>query len=203
MNKPVILAICGKSASGKDTLARELFSSLKEKYYNIVHKVVSDTTRKQRINEKWGIDYNFISKECFLAKKEKGYYIESSKFNNQYYGIPFTSLNLDGVNIIIVNTKGLKTLIEYQYHFDIIPIYIKTDFKTRLQRSINREQKFRIEYLRRAIVDYFNFLNIDKILNCFKYNIILDNFETTASQMHFISKRLYNIDLFWAKFYNL
>lgn len=57
MNKIKLIAVVGKSGSGKDYLSSFW---AKERDY---HKVVSSTTRPPREGEINGIDYNFISEE--------------------------------------------------------------------------------------------------------------------------------------------
>lgn len=164
MNKDntIILAICGKGASGKDTLVSNLFLFFSGMF--TVKQVISDTTRKPRINEKDGIDYNFFTKEKFKERINTGHYIEYAKFKGQYYGTPFTDIKFGAINIMIVNPRGLKTLKEFRDRFTIIPIYITIPLGERLKRFIKREGHFKLEYIRRIIVDFFNFLNIEKVL---------------------------------------
>ena len=69
---PVIIAICGKSASGKDTLAKAFI----EGGYGFTN-IVSDTTRPPRKGERDGIDYNFLSVEKFQKKQKKDMMIYS------------------------------------------------------------------------------------------------------------------------------
>ena len=67
MSKPIIVAICGPAASGKDTLARELFTYMKME--NIpAHLLISDTTRPMRSKEENGIDYFFRDEKEFIHK---------------------------------------------------------------------------------------------------------------------------------------
>jgi guanylate kinase len=78
--KPIIIAICGKSATGKDTLSRCLVSNLKHRGY-AAQIIVSDTTRPPRENEVDGVDYNFLTNKQFYDKIDSCQYLEYSKFN--------------------------------------------------------------------------------------------------------------------------
>lgn len=81
IDRPIILAICGKSATGKTTLANYLdtyFSSLGVP----VHKIVSVTTRPPREGEKNGLDYYFITVEQFTKIAEDRKFIEYTFFRN-------------------------------------------------------------------------------------------------------------------------
>ena len=60
----MIVIITGKSCTGKTTLRKELLSCDKS-----LSKSVAYTTRAPRAGEKDGIDYNFVSKETFLANE--------------------------------------------------------------------------------------------------------------------------------------
>lgn len=81
IEKPIIVAICGKSATGKDTLAKFLtnyFSSFG--FYT--NNIVSITTRPPRVNEKNGIDYYFVTDEQFNKLIETKKLIEFTHFRN-------------------------------------------------------------------------------------------------------------------------
>lgn len=80
MNKPTIIAVCGKSASGKDTLVKSLNKHLNNKKI-LNHRLVSDTTRLIRYGEQEGVDYHYISTTEFLNRKDNNYYLEFSAFN--------------------------------------------------------------------------------------------------------------------------
>ena len=75
LNKKVIIAICGKSSSGKTTLANDLYYYFKELGIK-VHHMVSFTTRPPRAGEKEGLDYCFVSDDIFNVVKKIGYYFE-------------------------------------------------------------------------------------------------------------------------------
>ena len=87
MSKPVIVAICGKSATGKDTLAKLLYNDLNRQGI-AANLIISDTTRELRDNETKGVDYNFLDKITFLQKAINKEYLEYTKFRGWYYGTP-------------------------------------------------------------------------------------------------------------------
>lgn len=167
----IILAICGKSASGKDTLAKWIVKNLSTSSLP-AHLVISDTTRPKRINEQNGKQYRFISKDTFEKRINTGHYIEYAKYRGWYYGTPFDDINFGSINIMVINKRGLKNMAQYRNRFTIVPIYIQAPFYVRLRRSIDRENKFKIEYLRRGLIDFFSFLNINKIIDQYRYKII-------------------------------
>lgn len=169
MSKPVILAICGKSASGKDTLAKSLSASISP-YYE-TNLIVSDTTRPKRNGERNGIDYNFISREQFLRNIQDNKYFEYTTFRTWYYGTNKDSIKEEAVNIGVFNVAGLEHMYYLQHWYNIIPIYLDLNLEERLKRSFDREKKFRLEFVRRAFVDEKDFKNIREVLSKYNYSL--------------------------------
>ena len=75
-----MLILTGASASGKTVTAFDL-----QKRYNLV-KAITTTTRPIRVGEKDGVDYFFVSKEEFKKRLNEGKFVESSIYNDNYYG---------------------------------------------------------------------------------------------------------------------
>ena len=174
MNKKIILAICGKSSTGKDSLSKWLSKTFDSMHISN-NLIISDTTRPQRTYEQNGIAYNFIDVEDFIHGVSYGEYLEYTKFRGWYYGIHKSEIQDVDVNIAIVNPQGLRSLIEYKKQYQIIPVYLKDRLLERLLRSRDREGKWRLEYFRRAISDWFTFLRINSTLKKFPRTIILKN----------------------------
>lgn len=163
IEKPIILAICGKSASGKDTLSIFLTNFLKS--HGIpAHNVVSVTTRPPRDKEQSGKSYYFVNDEQFHYLIENNKLIEFTKFRNWYYGVPYQEIESDKINIGVFNPRGLENLRRQHIQFHVIPIYLEEKLITRLRRSHDREGKWKLEYLRRLIADHFAFKGIEKKL---------------------------------------
>ena len=158
--KPIILAIVGKSASGKDYLAKMLVKEL-----SFVFPIVSWTTRPSREGEKEGEDYHFVSKEEFCAAKQKGKFIEWSSFNGWYYGTPHSTIEPDHIYAGVFNLDGLSSLMLHQDLYDVLPIYMDAPWHVRLKRSVKREGKFSKEMVRRMFADHQDFAHD-------KYNLI-------------------------------
>ena len=172
-SKPIIIAICGKSATGKDTLAKLLAGNANYP----TQKILSDTTRPQRETERDGIDYNFIEDHEFAEKIHSEHYLEWSKFNNWFYGTPKNRIYPDYINIGIFNAGGMKNLsTHFLNKYQIIPIYLEEPIFERINRSIAREGKFKLEHLRRALVDSKDFFGFHKkVLSKFPKYLIVKN----------------------------
>lgn len=161
MNKPVVIAICGKSASGKDTVARYLQHALNTT--NDCGLLISDTTRPPRSGEKNGRDYNFISLPRFLDKIYHNKYLEWTEFKGWSYGTPKEQINHQ-YNIGVFNLQGIQK-ISLSSEFIVVPILLEAPLAIRMRRSYLRENKWKWEYIRRAWRDYKDFKNAVSTIN--------------------------------------
>lgn len=153
MNKIKLIAVVGKSGSGKDYLSSFW---AKERDY---HKVVSSTTRPPREGEINGIDYNFISEEQFAA----GVFLESAEFRSWHYGTRLSDLDSHKVNIGVFNPSGVYQLWDLRDELDLTIVYVQTNDKVRLIRQLNREEEPDVdEILRRYRTDQWDFIDFDE-----------------------------------------
>ncbi len=65
----MLLIICGKMCSGKDTVVKRLINKG-------FKKVVTYTTRPKRRGETDGVDYHFISEGEFKRRIQDGFFLE-------------------------------------------------------------------------------------------------------------------------------
>lgn len=99
--------------------------------------------------------------------------LEYTYFNGWYYGTHKYTLirNINNnINIGVFNPDGIRTLLT-KSDIEILPVWIKTNDKIRLLRSLNREQNPNCEEIcRRFLTDKEDFSNIE-----FDYEIFLNN----------------------------
>lgn len=180
-NKPIIIAFCGKSAVGKDVTATRL-DFLLSMYKNDCKKLVSDTTRRPRANEKDGVDYNFITTPQFLEKRAEKQYLEWTVFNGWYYGTLKNQVT-SSINIGVFNPQGLEWL-ALRKDYIVIPILLEENFIKRLYFSYLREGRWSWEYFKRIWRDFKNFLGVKKfIAQNFSYRLVLKNYNPFADSL--------------------
>ena len=156
MNKIKVVALFGKSGAGKDTLQNIMIEE-----NNNMHKIISCTTRPPRENEVNGVDYYFMDEEEFSIKVIAGDMLEHTIFRNWFYGTPIQSLDPTKTNVGVFNIAGIRTLLE-DPRLDVRPVYVQVSDKTRLIRSLNREQDPDCkEICRRFLTDDEDFKDID------------------------------------------
>lgn len=163
--EPIVIGICGKSASGKDSTATRLVDEYIEMGIP-VNKVVSYTTRPQRKGEINGVDYHFIDRKTFIKMQYEKKFMEYSEFRGWKYGTSIDAFKDNCVNICVLNPTGMDALSKYYRNTRSIAacelFYLKVPFFTRLKRSIKREHTFKWEFIRRAFADNHDFLDYDE-----------------------------------------
>jgi guanylate kinase len=153
MSKYKVIAICGKSASGKDTLLRYTIMN-----YMWLHKIINCTTRPPRENEIDGKNYHFLSLEEFAHKDViERKMIEVTKFREWYYGTSVEDLSPDAINIGVFNPAGIYALMQRE-DIDLYVVQVVASDKTRLLRSLTREDNPDVdEIVRRYLADKEDF----------------------------------------------
>ena len=154
MSEYKIIALFGPSGAGKDTVLNEL---CKLGEYN---KIIPLTTRPLRENEFQNINYNFVDSVSFAEKLLNGDLIEATCFNDWFYGTDICSLDKEKINIGIFNITSIECLLE-DNRLQIYPVYLYVSDKTRLLRSLEREENPNCEEIcRRFLADKKDFSNI-------------------------------------------
>jgi len=135
MSRKIIICLVGKSGAGKDSLAYLL------SHHADWHNVVSCTTRPMRDYEKEGVNYFFLTPDEFAHRVMNGDMLEATYFNDWHYGTMKSAL-VDGINVGVWNPEGydcLRETVKFDKDVILLPYYIKCKDKTRLLRSLNRE----------------------------------------------------------------
>jgi len=77
----LIVILSSPSGAGKTTIARRVLAARDDVGFSI-----SATTRPPRENERDGVDYQFLSREEFLERRDHGEFLEWAEYNQQLYG---------------------------------------------------------------------------------------------------------------------
>ena len=151
MKKFTILV--GKSASGKDTILKQIIKISKLK------PIVSTTSRPKRDNEQEGVDYYYISTDEFVNLIEDNAFIEFRKYNTLvngvkdtwYYGIRKNNkYNERDKYVVILDFDGARSFIN-QYSADNCRLcYIFCNDDERKRRAMKRPNFDEIEWNRRC-----------------------------------------------------
>ena len=140
MSMGKIYYMMGKSASGKDTLYKEIRESCPE-----LKTVTLYTTRPIRDGETDGVEYHFISKDTLDTYEKQGKVIESRTYHTihgdwHYATLDDGQVELDRNSYIILGTlESFQKMKSYYGEENIIPVYIEVEDGERLKRALMRE----------------------------------------------------------------
>lgn len=138
-----IYVIIGKSASGKDTVAKRL---LEDRSLGLA-PVVPYTTRPIRAGEKDGTDYFFTDDEGFRRMKSEGRVIECRTYHTVYGDWNYFTADDGQIDLAKSDSLTVGTLESYVSIRDyfgkdrVNPIYIEVDDGERLTRALDREKR--------------------------------------------------------------
>lgn len=161
-----ILILCGKAASGKDTLKRYIVEALELSGIEF-NNVVNTTTRPPREGEVDGVNYHFCSAEEMTKKILNDEMAEAVLFNDWVYGTENKALSEDKLNVGIFNLEGIEALRQNPNH-NIFAVYLDVEDSIRLIRYLNRENmtKEKInEMFRRYKADEIDFADVDDLVD--------------------------------------
>ena len=154
----MFLILCGKSASGKDTIAKRLSRRGFE-------PLVSYTSRPMRDGEKEFVDYVFLTKQDFEQRIKEGRFIEyrsyktlvNGKEDIWYYGTPkrdlIDMLTAEKDFVIVLDLDGAKAFRDYYGWDNCLCVLLDASSADRTKRAMQRGSFDKTEWERRMAAD--------------------------------------------------
>lgn len=171
-----MLILVGPSASGKTEIAK----LLDIKYH--LTKVITHTTREKRINEKDDVDYHFVSKDDFLIMKSNNEFVETTTYNNNYYGTSKKEIADD--KCVVLDPQGARSFFELN-DSHIYIVFLNCKESVRRFRMLYRQDNLeKIEDRLKVDRETFNITNQDYA------NIFIDTSEDSPLEL---TDRIYNL----------
>ena len=170
--KGQLIVLSGPSGVGKSTVIAELFSQRSN-----IHFSVSYTTRKPRVGEQDGVNYNFVSRQEFERMIAEDELLEYAEYVDNYYGTSLKAIQekLDaGIDVLLdIEVQGaakVKARCPGALFIFIIPPSFE-ELSRRLHRRntdsedviAGRLEKARLEF--REIPNYDYLVINDKVSN--------------------------------------
>ena len=173
-----IIVLAGKSASGKNFVAKKL----EEHGYETI---VTYTTRPKRKGEKQDITYHFISDEEFKQKIDEGFFAEwKSYITNEgvwYYGTALEDcINATDNDVIILTPDGVRDL--KKNGVNAIAIYLYSNLNTIKHRLEFRGDDLN-EVERRISSDIKDFKDAEMLADRIVYNNLNDNIDNVVENV--------------------
>ena len=136
-----IFYLMGKSASGKDTLFKEILNRLPQ-----LKTVVPYTTRPIRAGETNGREYFFSTEEELGQLSKLGKVVECRIYETMmgpwsYFTVDDGQIDLKNQNYLMIGTlESYEKTRNYFGTEKLVPIYITVENGLRLQRALDREK---------------------------------------------------------------
>lgn len=178
MNKKTIVAICGRTSSGKDYIAKRLSTILD---YPLV---VSHTTRPIRSNETNGVEHWFDSKEEFQNVLDNQTVIAYTKIGEYEYCA--TLEDIEDNCIYVIDKNGIDYLQEhFKNQINLKIIYIYCDEHIRRARASTRSD-FKIAWEDRNKAEDAQFTEFESLR---EWDLLIDNSRANLN-MGYVKKQV-------------
>lgn len=134
--------VIGKSATGKDTIFRELL----EKADLGLKPLVLYTTRPMRAGEEQGVQYHFTDEAGLRKLETVGKVIELRSYDTVYGVWKYFTADTEATDLAQQDYLGIGVLESYLALRDyygaerVVPLYIEVEDGERLQRALDRER---------------------------------------------------------------
>lgn len=160
-NKVKVLAIIGKSGTGKSSI----FKRLKAFSNKNINYIISSTTRPLRQGEVDGVDYHFIEHDDFVDLMEQGKIVEMSVFRDWCYGTCIDAFDPNKINIGCFDPMRVDILADQSEFIDLKIILVTAPDKERLMRQLSREEEPDVqEIIRRYQTDEEDFKYLENYI---------------------------------------
>jgi guanylate kinase len=169
--KGKIVIICSPSGGGKTTICNRLLACNRDWTFS-----VSYTTRVIREGETDGVQYVFVSVDRFQRLRQKGFFAETAKVHQHFYGTPKkpldTTMKRGGVILLDIDVQGAATL--RKKYPDALSIFVLPPSKAELKRRLKRrgtetkaQLKLRLTNAIKEMEQYprFDYVIINKDIN--------------------------------------
>ena len=177
-----LIVVSAPSGAGKDTIVKELVKRNKNFWIS-----VSATSRKPRKGEKEGIDYYFLSQKDFKEKIKEGFFLEYTKYADNYYGTPkkYIKDHLDqGKDVILIieieGAANVKEMLPESLLIFIMPPSIKELVRRLKIRGTEDNEKI----IKRFHKTYKEINEVTK----YNYVVVNDNIDDAAEKIEAIIK---------------
>ena len=179
-----LIIVSGPSGCGKSTLIRHLLQEMPSLYLS-----VSVTTRRPRINEEPGVAYHFWSVPEFLAKRDKGLFLEWAEVHGNYYGTLENEVKHRDIGIGVVLDIDVQGAAQVKKKCpDAASIFVKTSRFEMLEERLRKRHTEPEDVIQRRLINARAEL---ARAGEYDYQVINDDLETAVASMRGIITPLF------------
>ncbi len=177
-----LFVISAPSGTGKTSLTTEALKRLEGRVDICRH--LTCTTRTPRDGEVDGRDYVFVSKDEFAQKRTAGFFLETSEYNNHWYGSPNSvaeQLELGKSVIAITDRPGLRNF--KQAIPGAVLIWVSPpNFESLKQRMIGRGTESALQVEKRLGIAQQE-MDEERKQPLAKYHLVNDDFDKAVVEL--------------------
>jgi len=186
----MLFVVTGLSGAGKTSLVKRIVEDFGVKLN--LQLIVSYTTRIPRYGEIAGKDYIFLTAHDFEKKEKEGFFLETTKYNNNFYGTP-GGISLNDKNFLVVTDIAGAITIKEKLGEKVRLIFIGVpSLQEASRRILSRGLDSKIEAEQREehnLQDLAFFIKHKDLFSCAINN---ENFEASLRELtSFISSLVY------------
>ena len=183
--KGILFVLIGPSGSGKSTFCGRLIKDFDDLHYSI-----SVTSRPPRQGEVQGKSYHFVSREEFLARRDRGEFFEWEETHGNLYGTLRSTLQngIDGGHDLLfqIDIRGALTMKKHFPDNTVSVFIVPPSFEALRERLVGRGSVDAAELERRfgtARQEYETLLSLHRDAGKIDYLLLNQELEETYSHM--------------------
>ncbi len=183
--KGILFVLIGPSGSGKSTFCSRLIRDFDDLHYSI-----SVTSRPPRQGEVQGTSYHFVSREEFLARRDRGEFFEWEETHGNLYGTLRSTLQngIDGGHDLLfqIDIRGALTMKKHFPDNTVSVFIIPPSFEALRERLVGRGSVDAAELERRfatARQEYEALLSLHGEAAKVDYLLLNEDLEDTYTHM--------------------
>jgi guanylate kinase len=187
--KGKLFIIAAPSGGGKTSVALGAVNYFK----NIIsiEKVITFTTRQPRKNEISGQDYHFVSIDEFRELKNRGEFLETTQYNENFYASPasiISGLKNGKSFIMITDVAGAKNF-KHEIIPDAVTIWITIPSLAILQQRLEKRNTESKEVLAKRLKMAESEMAQENREHFFQYHVLNDKLEKAIQEVVLIIKK--------------
>ncbi len=180
LRKGKLVVISGPSGAGKTSICQALLDQVDNAFWS-----VSATTRPMRRGDVEGKSYQFISRQEFLTRRDRGEFLESAQYIGHYYGTPRKPVEqaiAEGKIIILeIDVQGGVQIAGHMP--DSVRIFVLPPSSDSLRARLQGRRSEEDDVLAKRLANADGEIAAARDSNCYPHFVVNDILEDTIEQV--------------------